>query len=380
MAGVRKLIVGSAAMMVLAGCGSSAVTSQGGLAAPSHSSAAPEVRQAEAFISQFTNGSDVTINTPLPRKPPSGKSVYWVQNDPAVEQFVTQGFAAATKALGWTLHTIVVDPSNPQQIDSAVQQSVSANADFIVVDTAPIAEFQQAYNAAVAKHIPIFQLFGDTPVGNKANDIYSQTGGTDQFLLFGKIIANYNIAKSNGQAHAVLFNVSAFTVFQPMINEEQKIYGQQCPACTLDVINLSLDQANAGIGSEVVSYLEQHPDVKYVQFAYGAMTTGVTQALKSAGLDTGLVITGSNPAEANLQEVLDGTQTMFVGLPLNLSAWYVTHLMAAYSEGVTLPPLQAKLLPTEILTKENIQTPIDAEGYRGPSGYENLFLKLWHVG
>jgi len=386
---VRKIIPAAAAIAVAAlltaACSSSGSSQTSAGTTPGNGSKgdAAGVAQAKAFIAPFAKGTQVTLNIPLKERPAPGKQIYWLQNNIPDELSVTSGFNAAAKLLGWHVHTLVVSPGDPSQVNSAVQQAVTAGAGFIAVDTAPIQEYQQAMDAAKAAHIPVFGLFGTDQPEGATNGLYQQIGPSD-FSLFGSITANYNIAASNGTAHELLVDVPSFTVLGPMVAAEKAAYAKNCPTtCSLYVLNLSPAQADnsSEAASIVVSYLQEHPQTKYVRFAYGGvLSTDFTDALKAANLgSSGIVVDGSNPVLSNLQEVLAGTQQMWVGLPLALSAWYTVDAMARYSEGMSLASSQLPTLPTQMLTKSDVTQPINPQGYAGPPGYESVFENLWHV-
>jgi ABC-type sugar transport system substrate-binding protein len=386
---VKKIIPAAAAIaaaaLLTAACSSSGNSQTNAGTTPSSGSKgdAAGVARAKAFIAPFVKGTQVSLSIPLNERPAPGKQIYWLQNNIPDETSVTSGFNAAAKLLGWDVHTLIVSPGDPSQVNSAVQQAVTAGANFIAVDTAPLAEYQQAMDAAKAAHIPVFGLFGTDKPEGAANGLYQQIGPSD-FSLFGTITADYNIADSNGTANELLVNVPSFTVLGPMVAAEKAAYAENCPTtCSVYVMNLSPDQANnsSEAASIVVSYLQEHPQTKYVRFAYGGvLSTDFTSTLKAANLGSaGIVVDGSNPVLSNLQEVVAGTQRMWVGLPLALSAWYTVDAMGRYSEGMSLASSQLPVLPTQMLTKSNVTQPINPQGYAGPPGYEAVFEKLWHV-
>jgi ABC-type sugar transport system substrate-binding protein len=108
------------------------------------------------------------------------------------------------------------------------------------------------------------------------------------------------------------------------------------------------------------------------------MTVGLVAALKSAGLFNGRIIFGATPEKANLQAVLAGDETAWIGLPSAMSGWYVVDAMLRYSEGMSLQPNMASFLPAQLLTAANIPTPV--ANYDGPSNYPSEFKQLWKVG
>jgi ribose transport system substrate-binding protein len=325
--------------------------------------------------------TSLNLSVPLNTTPATHKKVVYLQMGNVGDVVVyTGGLKAATQAVQWDMKTIVYDLSNPQAVNSAVQQAVDQNPDYITISAAQVSLFQAALNNAKAKGIPVFDSYGSEPAQGAANGIYSQVAGDAQFKLFGQIAADYTISDSKGTAQVANFLLGDFASLNNISQTEKATFASDCPTtCGFNVVPVSLDQFSAGsIPSLVVSYVQTHPNVKYLQFAPGQMTVGVVAALKSASLFNGRVIFGATPQVANLQAVKDGQETAWIGLPSAMSGWYVVDAMLRYSEGMSLQPDLDSFLPTQLLTASNLPTPITQ--YDGPSNYPAEFKQLWKVG
>lgn len=369
--------------ITLSACGSSS-SSESGAAKASSSGASSgtgssPLDAARTFVAPFLKpATSINISAALPQAPPQHKKVFWLEGSIADIQTITKGFRPAVAALGWELHVLTYDPSNPQQANSVMQQAVDQGADFISISGLPSAAFQQALGNANAKGIPVFDAFSTNDVQGKGNGIYTEVGGPAQVQLFGKIVADYEATDSNGSAHVVFFNIPDFPILVTLQKAAQAELQSSCPSCTFDVQNVTINDLTSGALPQIVaSYLQSHPDTTYAHFAIGAMATGVSKTLATAGLGSKVKIVGSDAALANLQGLLDGTENAWAGLPRQMSAWYLVDAMARFSEGMDLTVDQKALIPTQLFTKATAPNP-PAE-YDGPSDYPAQFRALWHV-
>ncbi len=345
------------------------------------SSAAAGLKAAEKYLAPYLKrATSIGITTPTTKRPPRGKVVYWLQGNLADIQTITTGFQAATAALGWKLHTLSYDTTNPQALNADMTEAVNQGANFIAVSGEPIAAFASAIKLAKAKHIPVFDSFSTNPVLGKANGIYANFGGPRNVRLDGHLTGAYNAMYWKGHANIVFVNDPDFPVLTSLMQADRKAVTQYCKACKYTVLNVSTAQlASGAIPSVVVSFLQAHPTVNTLRFAIGVMSTGVAQAISSAGLKTKLIIDGSDPEQPNFAALRTGTEQAWVGLPRAASAWYDVDAMARYSLGMSLKPDSSGLLPAEIFTKATVPNPAPSDYVPFP-GYPSQFKKLWHVG
>ena len=293
---------------------------------------------------------------------------------------ITTGYQAATAAVGWKLHTLSYDTTNPQALDAAMTEAVQQGADYIGVSGEPISAFASAMKMAQAKKIPVFDSFSTNPVGGASNGIYANFGGPKNVQLDGQLTGAYNVVYWKGKANIVFVNDPDFPVLTALQKADESTVKQYCPSCTYNVLNVSTTQLGQGkIPQIVVSYLQSHPSVNTLRFAIGAMSTGVAQAIKSAGLNQKLIIDGSDPEQPNFQALIDGTEQAWVGLPRAASAWYDVDAMARYSLGMSLSPDASGVLPAQIFTSSSVPPPAPNDYVPFP-GYQAKFKTLWHVG
>ena len=122
-----------------------------------------------------------------------------------------------------------------------------------------------------------------------------------------------------------------------------------------------------------MSYLQQHPDVKYVVFQYGDLATGVPQALKGAGID-GVKLVSSGGGPVNYQYIQAGEQDRDLSLYLDVYGWQMMDATARamLGEDVTVPAL-----PDGWITKENSDFDAKQQPPFGKADWQQEFLDLW---
>jgi ABC-type sugar transport system substrate-binding protein len=369
-------LIGSLALAAAAGCssGSDAATPSGPAEGKADQTKAAQ-KAAAPFLKPATS---LNIDTPLKEAPAKGKHVYWLEGNNGGAAPITPGFKAATAALGWRLTVLSYDPADPQSASSALQQAVSQKADFIASSGLEAALLGQGLEAAKKAGIPVFQIATLDEAGEKANGIYAVVNRSEQIKSNMAGMAAYTVADSQGAAKVLNVTLPDYKILATAADDYKSALTSGCSECTYDQLGISLQEfVSGGVPSQVVSYLQTHPDVNYLMLSLGALSTGVDQALQTAGLKKRVKVIGAAPALANVQGLIDGKENAWILLPEALQAWYVVDAMARLSEGMDLEPIQTANLPVEIWTSTNVPKP--AHEYDGPADYATTWKALWHV-
>lgn len=343
--------------------------------------ATPEsvVAEAKATVDSYLKpATDIGVSTPLESRPEAGKTVYWLVSSLEDQLDLSKGFKEATDALGWKLVSLTYDTADPQQANSVMQQAVDAKADYIAIAGIAQESFASALENAKKANIPVFDMVTPNVAQGTENGLYMVTGGVDLVVRYAQILTDYVIADSNGTGKIAFFNLPDF----PILAAEEEAYKEavkKCPGCTLDPVPLTIQNLTQGeIAQLVTSYAQSNPDVKYFAFAIGAMATGVRDALKTAQVGSDVKIFGANPTLAQVQALIDGTESAWLTMPREGMTWNVVDAMARNSLGMSLDEASSADLPTELWTPENVPSP--AADYTGVQGYQELWKKLWLVG
>jgi hypothetical protein len=387
-AGVGWVAGCAAVALATAACGSSSSASSSSksatspasgpsttAASSSTSSASGVVSAAQKFVAPFEKPPTIGITTPLKAKPAAGKTIYVITGNLAPYAPEDAGITAAAKAIGWHIKLLTADLTNVTSVNTEMQTAVAAHPDFIANITGlSKSVYAPGLAAAKAANIPVFVELTLDPLGD---GIVYRGGGPNEVLAAGKVLANWVIADSDGKADAAYFAIPTL----PSLAGQEKSFQQTAAACTtcqLTTIPVSLSQeANGSVASTVVGYVQTHASVKYLVFAEGTLTTGVRQALNTAGLGKDVKLVTWDAGVANLQALKAGQEQMGLVFPAQAAPWYLVDAMARYSEGSLTPSLSDVDVPLQIFTPNSL--PTMPWPWQGPPDYQQQFEKLWKV-
>jgi ribose transport system substrate-binding protein len=361
-------------LMLLAACGAPAPAAT---TAPASGEATAAASSAAADVAPYlSQPTAITVDQPLTQRPPADKKVYWLEGNIQSILPLTDGFKAATAALGWQLTVLTYDPADPQGPGSAMQQAVAAGADYIAVSGQPAAVLGPALDAAKAANIPVITMFSTDEVGGAANGLYANIGSPDFSRESSRIISDFVISDSGGDANVLFVNVPDFAILQIVADEVTTVMGQKCSTCRLENLDVSIsDMAAGGTASAVVSRLQADPALDYVQVSIGDLATGLPEALESAGLADRVKIVGAVPNTEQLQSLIDGKSAAYTVFGRPEAGWQAVDAMARLSVGMDPAATAHNLLPLWLLTPQTVPSP--AQDYAGTADYEAQFKKLW---
>lgn len=372
------VFIALAAVLVIAGCGSSGggstsggETSGGETSSETGNSSSDIVATAKKEIAPYlkpptSNG----ITEPMAKKPAPGKLVYFVACSLSPCKLLQTGATEAGEKIGWTAKPLVTD-GTPENTVEQIDEALSHNADGIIISGLPRSSFEPALQKAIAQKVPM--VTSGTPDAVEPPFI-SVTVGMPVLRRNADIMANWILADSNAEANVGLFTVSTFKADDLAGKELKKKIETTCSACSVEEINSQVSEVGTDLPQKVVSTLQQHPNINYLYFTDASFATGVPQALKEAGLSEQVKVTVANPTEVDLESIREGAIAAAMAYPLNWVGWAGIDSLARYYNGENPepPPLAA---PTQILTKENVGDIKDWE----PPDYKEVFPELWHA-
>jgi ABC-type sugar transport system substrate-binding protein len=317
----------------------------------------------------------IPVTKKLDAVPATGKKLYWLEGNIQSILPITGGFEAAAKAIGWDLTTITYDPSDPQGPNAAMQQAVDAGADFIAISGQPVTAIETALAAAKAKGIPVFAMFGENE-SDPDLGVVAVVGGLNTTAANAENLADFMISDSGGEANSLLVSLPDFTILQYAEKKMTEHFDSSCTSCKYETLETTIADLTAGsVPGQVVSYLQAHPDVKYVNLAIGDLATGLPEALAAAGI-TGVKIVGGVPNTDQIQSLIDGTTSAWKALPRVSAAWMMVDAMARYDQHMDTK-VDEVVAAAPIFTPDNVEKP--ATDYAGVPGYEDQWKALWGV-
>ena len=383
---VMRRLAAVGAAVVVAGGGVAACSSSASSSAPSAThtatgtSADSGLSAAKAFVGRYeavpTSIGDTTL---LPKAPPKGITIAFPENDNPQTQYETDGFRAATMALGWKLDVIPYQLANaPGSFLSAMQTALQMKPYAVIVVGNPEAIWQSLIPSFAAAHVYIIPS-DSGPITKASPWILPQFDTPADSALEGEIVANKFVAASGGTGQAVLVNVPDIPVLAEGGAAIQSTVAQNCPACKLTTLNISLTQfvTDGGV-SDAVSALQRNPNAKYLLTEQGVSDQGVPSALSAAGL-TGVQLIGFDPSTTALEYAKNNTALGFATISFGLIGFMGIDIAAQKLTGVADP--SAGAVPIQLLTQSTLASmnPIPPD-IPLPVNYAAQYEKKWLVG
>jgi ABC-type sugar transport system substrate-binding protein len=365
----------TAAVMIVSGCSSSSSGSSGSSPGPSASSsgagtsASAAVTAAEALVAKYTGTQPADNIVPLKSKPPTGKTLAIITcTFPSCITFANDGVAAATK-LGWKTK-IYSEGGTVETYASVWGQVLQTPPNLIFfVDSLP----NSLITAQLAKvHQLNIPMVATSTSENPTDAIRATISGYATTTLAGKLMGAAVVADAKGPAKTLWFwdpeNAVAFGPIKNSFTQEVTAAGG-----SVDVLNVSGGDIGEAVPGQVVSYLQAHPDIKYLAAPVSVFLPGVPQALKAAGL-SGVKIVSQGPAPSDLAALKEGTEWAMIATENATQAYRAIDALARITEGMPFSP--DPVAAAQILTKANATNSIEPAQTSSPIA---SFLTAWHV-
>ena len=333
---------------------------------------------AQKEVEQYlTAPAGIPITAPLATCPPPGKKLIVTENPQAVTRKTNDGLEEGAKILGWTVvrQPVGTGPEDPQKAFGA---ALDQKPDAVLVSGNPSSTFRAQLDRANAEGIKVLISDNGEPAGTNGTATTLTLDNFDQTGLFGKMSADFAAAK--GAKHVLVVDLSLYPILhaytEGVVAELKKI----APDTKSTVLDAQITDLVAGeIPNKVVSEIQRNPDIDWVVMSLGDMTTGLSAALRAAGLADKVQIGGESASTANVTALKSGAEDAWTGFAAEIHGMYRIDALARLFNGEDLKPVNDAKLPTQLLTPDNIATaPLDDEGYYvGVPDYTTYFQGLW---
>ena len=335
---------------------------------------------AEAMVEQYREPNQpIGITIPLDGVP-EPHTFGWLECELESCPYITVGVEAATEALGWELVVISSESANP---GPAFQQAIDAGVDFIASTGEAPSLYEEQAQAAADAGIPILSCFDTTPPNGPETNIWTQCGDTSFVEKTGPLMANWAIVDSEGAANILIVSIPDFPVLKAETDAYIAELEANCPDCEYTELNITIPQLVGGeVPAAVASQLQANPDINYVFFSFGSLSSGVTASLESAGLADQVTVYGQDFSSFGLEEIIAGTMGAWSADPKGYAAWLMIDAAARLSLDMELTEeREAASLPTVIVEDaEFAQEILDCcNGDWWPPTMEEDFKALWGV-
>jgi ABC-type sugar transport system substrate-binding protein len=326
--------------------------------------------------------AQIPVSTPVSKPIKSGLTVAFIHSGVLPSQTTLKGFSAAAAVLGWTVRASTYDQTNPATILTAIDSALAEHPDAIVLSALQTAQYATEIPKAIAAGIPLIPYaVSDPPQKGVYPVAKTDVRSTYAAQILGKTLVA-DAAKAGATPHVVQLTVSAFKVVLGYEDDGIKAtLAKYCPGCKQDLLDISLPNVfNGQYTQQVVSYLQSHPDVKYVISDSGQLADGLPAALSGAGL-SGITIYGFTPGPAQTKALQGGAKGAWVAQPYTVTGWEVADQVARIVVGDPTNLWDHEAM-SYIVSAANANQPPASEstpvGPDFPVGYEQQFKKLWN--
>lgn len=382
-------VVLAAVAVVAAGCGSSssskAGTASSGSGASGSSAHGANIAAAEALMAKYS-----VVPKFIPPGPSfsaasaRGKKVEMISltDQVAYNVYIEQAIKSALATAGVTA-TDFTDNGGVSEWTQGMETAISNKDNAIAligIDPGQIGpQITAALNAGIKVIVGRYTDVSQ-PLPAPWNNLPRQPSQT---VLDGELEAASAIVNRQGDAHIVAVESSDTPDSTTMITGIKKILGQDCPACTLHVVNVPVaDWATQG-QSTVQSALTSYPDTNFLIPSFDAMVpTFVTAAVTSAGKQGSLEIATADGTPSVLKMIEQHDMVVAdVGEGYEWVGWhYADQILRALTGNAPAAPA-AEVAPVRLFTAANVAqtgTPPTVSGGYG-NAYQSGFSSLWQL-
>jgi ribose transport system substrate-binding protein len=374
----------------LAACGSSSnsstSTAAAGAATSQNASTGSQCGGAalKAEVAKLqTRPTSIGISDPVKGGIKPGKSIVWIQGPYPDAHAFGDELKKIGKKVGWTIHTVDADGS-PEQVKAAWQEALRLKPDAISQGGGGwpkppyAAEAKQALKDGIV--IPGFAEGArgypfKFSIGYGEPDGWGRTG-------YGDVSALEAAANIKDGDKVLSLNLPGIGLVQSQVAEFKSKLKEYCPKTTVDVFDVPLSSLGKDAPTRIASYLQAHPDYKFMYLTTIDLGIGLDAAYKASGVTPpktfsitsdkqGLTILKNH--EAGLIGTLHGSSGSYEGAYRLVDG--LARLDAGQSTAVDEDP--SGNIPKWIVTADNL-----------PSGEDPLpavkdgpaqFYKLWGV-
>lgn len=282
----------------------------------------------------LTPPEDLPVDTPLPEPAPTGLDIIFVGHEFSQSTDQLRGLTEAAEVLDWTVEDLTYDLTNPASLTTSVQSAIEQQPDAVVIVGAVQEQYAAFLPDAQAAGIPLIGAY--TP-GEAQEGMYPIARPEVQYPYLAGLLAEVmaaDAAETGETPNVVQLWTPAAEVFHNPINQgvEERL-AEVCPDCTHELLGIEIpDMTSGAYTGQVVSYLQSHPDVKYIVANAGQLSSGLPAALAAAGLDD-VTIYGIPANDVQIEELAAGAEGAWVVQSFSLVGWIVADQIARVVTG-----------------------------------------------
>ena len=144
----------------------------------------------------------------------------------------------------------------------------------------------------------------------------------------------------------------------------------------LSELTTNPSESGSALPNKIVSYLQAHPGVKYIDAEYSALLTGLPAALSTAGI-SGIKTIGTGPTQIDQQSMQAGQETAGLFASQGAMAYWAADTIARLMTGEQPLPVVNNPPNLQLLTASQITWNPGKTDYPYIPGWQHLFTKAW---
>jgi ribose transport system substrate-binding protein len=316
----------------------------------------------------------IPITQPLSSKPPTGKTIIYLQCEVAQCALEGKGLQSAASALGWTYRVLNFQAANPATLVTALDTALQYKPIAVYFAGVPLQLWKSVepkYKAVGAYIVP-----SSVPGVTLDDTIITSLAADALYKEAGKLLADEVAVESGGKAKILFATVPAYTIFKPLQDGYETELKAVCPACSSETFGATLPQVTSNqMVPAIVSSLKRSTDIDYVVSSNGDFVQALPSALRSAGISsTKVKIITFSGTSAVQQLIKAGQIESSTAFGYSYEGWLGVDAVLRAMQKLPISD-EHELLPLPLLTKDTVGTPADS--YDLPPDYQSQFKKLW---
>lgn len=327
---------------------------------------------AEWIAPYLERPTSIGIDVPVEGDPATGKTIYYMQCSVPSCQETADTIRESMEVVGWEL-TSVDAGTMPEEMKAALAQTILDEPDAVVVSGIHHSVFSEEMAQLKALDIPVINITTADPPTDDTLAVFFEV---PEFEVTGERLAHYAMSQTGSDTNAVSFMISAYSNTEIVAMKFTETINENCSECVTDIVDIPVTALGTTMVEQVVTYLQAHPDVNWVNLGFADMIVGLPDALRAAGISTDVRFVSIGPSELAFEALRNGDYLVALDSPSTFDmTWRITDVLLRHFNGEPIEPSIAHTYPQWVVTKDNI--PVTSGTFPLVEDYTEQYEVLW---
>lgn len=331
---------------------------------------------AKAFVEELsTVPSTIVWDQPLTKPIPEGKTIAVLELGVPAVVAIDNWIEEAAEDVGWSIRRIQAGVT-AETFKAAMEEAVRMKPDAVMLTSFPREVYEAELKQLEAMKVPVVGLTVSSDTGGA---LIATLAGGPRYVRWGQVMAAQVAAASGGKdADTLVTLVPEYSTSAYVQEGFKEAYPVLCPGCKYDILDFGGADIGTKVPGEIVSYLQAHPNVKYLSMFGTFMGTGVVPALRAAGILDRLTIFTHDLDPPAAQDIKDGVDmTVYSAAAAEMAYRGVDILVRYLSDDPTWKDSARTGLPEWIAAKDTVPTEALDDFIPSVPGFQDQYKKLW---